>query len=74
MVLSLIEEQGIPLKHDWASTDYGSISEELPSDMPVHKGKVIWTTTYHDAKLMHELITRRSMSGIITLINQTAIQ
>jgi hypothetical protein len=68
------EEQGIPLKHDWASTVYRSISEELPDDMPVPKGKVIRTTTYHDANLMHDLITGRSMSGIITLINQTPIQ
>jgi hypothetical protein len=69
------EEQGIPLKHDWVSTVYGFISEELIYDsMHGPKCKDICTTTYHDVSLIHNLITGRRMSGIITLINQTPIQ
>jgi hypothetical protein len=68
------ESQGTPLKYDWSSTVYGSAREELPPDMPVPKGKAVRTTTYLDANLMHDLITGRSMSGIIHLINQTPIQ
>jgi hypothetical protein len=68
------ESQGSPIKYDWLSTIYGDVKEELPPDMPIPKGRTIRTTTYHDANLMHDLITGRSMSGIIHLLNQTPIQ
>ena len=42
--------------------------------MPPPKGKLMRTTTYADANLMHDLVTGRSMSGIIHLLNQTPIQ
>jgi hypothetical protein len=42
--------------------------------MPQPKGKMVRTTTYADANLMHDLVTGRSMSGILHLLNQTPIQ
>ena len=42
--------------------------------MPPPLGLPVRTTTYCDANLMHDLLTGRSMSGIITLLNQTPIQ
>jgi hypothetical protein len=59
--------------HDWMQTIYGKGSEELPTDMPTPKGNPVRTTTYADANLMHDLVTGRSMSGILHFINQTPI-
>ena len=68
------ESQGTPVKYDWSQAVYGDIKEELPYDMPTPKGKVMRTTTYKDANLMHDLVTGRSMSGILHFLNQTPIQ
>jgi hypothetical protein len=56
------------------SSVYGDNKEELPFKMPPPKGKPFRTTTYADANLMHCLVTGRSMSGIIHMVNQTPIQ
>ena len=63
-----------PLNNDWAQSQYGNAPEELPPDMPPPRGKLMRTTTYADASLMHDLVTGRSMSGILHFINQTPIQ
>ena len=41
--------------------------------MPVPKGKPVCTSTWPDANLMHDLVTGRSVSGILHLVNQTPI-
>jgi hypothetical protein len=46
-----------PIEHDWTSTVYGKVKEELPTDMPPPKGKAVRTSTYQDANLYHDLIT-----------------
>ena len=68
------ESYTTPITYDWAQAQYGTSKEELPEDMPVPKGKPMHTTTYGDANLMHDLMTGRSMSGILHFINQTPIQ
>jgi hypothetical protein len=68
------EARDTPKTYDWMSTVYGNHKEELPDNMPEPKGKPFRTTTYADANLMHCLVTGRSMSGIIHLVNQTPIQ
>jgi hypothetical protein len=66
------ESQGIPHSFDWSSR-YENVSEELPHDMPIPKGKVMRTTTYEDANLYHDMVTGRSVTGILHLLNQTPI-
>jgi hypothetical protein len=61
------------IQHNWESV-YDNANEEMPPDMPIPKGKYVRTTSYVDANLMHCLVTGRSMTGIIHLINQTPIQ
>jgi hypothetical protein len=39
--------------------------------MPVPKGRVVRTTTYQDANLFHDLVTGRSITGILHMLNQT---
>ena len=46
----------------------------LTGHMPTPRGKPFRTTTYEDANLMHCLVTGRSMTGVIHLVNQTPIQ
>ena len=57
--------------YDWTQTVYGTSPEDIPPNMPPPLGLPVRTTTYCDANLMHDLLTGRSMSGIITLLNQT---
>jgi hypothetical protein len=68
------ESHEMPTKYDWINSVYGPNEEELPFNMPPPKGKAFRTTTYQDANLMHCLVTGRSMSGIIHMVNQTPIQ
>jgi hypothetical protein len=63
-----------PINNNWAQAQYGKGKEELPKDMPTPRGKMMRTTTYADANLMHDLVTGRSMSGILHFVNQTPIQ
>ena len=60
-----------PEQYDWMETVYGSPTEELPPNMPTPKGKLVHTTTYFDANLMHDVITGRSTSGVLHFLNQT---
>ena len=62
-----------PIEHDWASTVYGKVKEELPPDMPPPKGKAVRTSHYQDANLYHDLVTGRAMSGALHLVNQTPV-
>ncbi len=52
---------------------YGKVSEVIPKDIPEPKGKPVVLTTYVDANLYHDLITGRSVTGILHLINQTPL-
>ena len=67
------ESQGLPINFDWCSSIYGNVQEEKPHDMPIPKGKVMRTTTYQDANLYHDMVTGRSVTGILHLLNQTPI-
>ncbi len=53
---------------------YGDCEESIPENMPKPKGKPITITTFVDADLMHDLITGRSVSGIIHMMNKTPIE
>eukprot|EP00977_Amphora_coffeiformis_P023324 scaffold13003_cov122-Amphora_coffeaeformis.AAC.5 len=60
--------------HDWMYSIYGTPQEGVPEGMfPPPKGKLVRTSTFVDANLMHDLTTGRSCTGILHLINQTPI-
>jgi hypothetical protein len=59
--------------YDWANTCYPGAHEEIPSDMPRPLGKPVKTTSYFDANLYHDLISGRSVTGILHLFNKTPI-
>jgi hypothetical protein len=52
---------------------YGDVQELLPQDAPEALGKPVVLTTYVDANLMHDMITGRSVTAVLHLINKTPI-
>ena len=58
---------------DWATTVYGKGKEIIPKDAPVPLGKPVTMTHYYDANLYHDMVTGRSVIGVIHLINRTPI-
>jgi len=61
------------LQYDWAHSVYGEVKELIPTDAPPPLGKPVITTSYVDANLMHDLLTGRSVTGILHFINQTPV-
>ena len=57
--------------YDWASSVYGNVSELIPTDCPEPLGKGVITTSYFDANLMHCLLTGRSLTAALHLVNGT---
>eukprot|EP00977_Amphora_coffeiformis_P023320 scaffold13003_cov122-Amphora_coffeaeformis.AAC.1 len=76
-----------PIKYDWMETVYGTPPEEGDSKAPTPKGRMVRTTSFVDANLMHDVITGRSCTanlvhdvitgrsctGILEFLNQTPI-
>lgn len=60
-------------EQDWNGTVYGTYKEEVPDYFPKPMGKMVRTTTYVDANLMHCLVTGKSCTGIIHMVNQTPV-
>jgi hypothetical protein len=64
----------IPVKmYDWEYSCYADAVEEIPFDAPKPKGKSVTTTSFFDANLYHDLISGKSVTGILHLFNQTPI-
>ena len=64
----------LPEQHfDWSTTVYGDCKEYVPSDMPQPLGKPVITSTYVDANLMHDLLSGKSVTGILHVLNKTPI-
>ena len=53
---------------------YGECEEQLPPNMPEPRGKPVTITTFIDANLMHDMVTGRSVTGIIHMMNKTPIE
>ena len=60
--------------YEWSNTVYGNPKEQVSKDLPVPLGKQVVTTTYVDANLMHDILSGRSVTGIIHLVNKTPIE
>ena len=52
---------------------YGNVEELIPKDSLKAMGKAVTTTTYVDANLYHCLVSGRSATGILHLLNGTPI-
>jgi hypothetical protein len=61
------------LCHDWSRSVYGELTELIPEDAPPCLGQYVTLTHYVDANLMHDVVTGRSVSGILHMVNKTPI-
>jgi hypothetical protein len=53
---------------------YPDASEEIPKDLPPDKGPRVRMTVYADADHAHDLVIRRSITGILAMLNKTTIR
>jgi hypothetical protein len=53
---------------------YPDASEEIPKDLPLEKGPRVRMTVHVDADHAHDLVTRRSITGILVMLNNTPIR
>jgi hypothetical protein len=58
---------------DWCHSVYGNVTEEVPKDIPKPLGKAVVLVTYVDANLYHDMLTGRSVTGILHFCNQTLV-
>jgi hypothetical protein len=49
-------------------------SEEIPKNLPPEKGPRVRMINYVDADHAHDLVTRRSITGILFMLNNTPIR
>jgi hypothetical protein len=50
---------------DWTNNVYGHVKEVLPKEFLKPLGKSVTTITYKDVNLSHDMMTGRSVSGIL---------
>jgi hypothetical protein len=72
-VLQPVYDGFLDQKFDWCHSIYGDVEDLVPKDAPRPLGKPVTTTTYTDANLYHDMLTRRLVTGILHLCNQTLI-
>jgi hypothetical protein len=58
-------------KYNWDYSIYAGAKELIPEDVPEPLGNPVQLITYVDANLYHDLITGRSVTGILHLVNGT---
>ncbi len=56
---------------EWKYTPYGTPKEDIPQDAPTPRGKRIILTHYFDANLMHDILSGKSVTGVIHFWNKT---
>jgi hypothetical protein len=52
---------------------YPDASGEIPKDLLPEKGPRVRMTVYVDADHVHDLLTRRSITGILVILNNTPL-
>jgi hypothetical protein len=67
------EEIGVTKGQNWAEM-YPDAVEDVPTDMPIPKGSLVEISTYVDADHARDQVTRRSVTGVLLLINNTPLQ
>ena len=59
--------------YDWEHTVYRGAKELVPEDAPKPLGNPVKSTSYVDANLLHDLITGKSVTGILHFLNKTPV-
>ena len=59
--------------YDWERSVYGDAKEQIPKDAPKPLGKRVVLTSYKDANLYHDVVSGKSVTGVIHMVNQTPV-
>ena len=57
--------------YEWTNSVYGEQKEQIPHNAPELLGKPIITTTWVDANLMHDVLSGKSVTGVLHMVNKT---
>jgi hypothetical protein len=60
--------------YDWEHSAYGNVTEAVPHNAPPPLGKPVMLIHYVNANLLHDMLTGRSMTGILHFLNQCPIE
>ena len=58
---------------DWEESVHVKVKELTPEDAPTPLGKHVVTISYHDDNLFHNVITERSVTGVLHMLNKTHV-
>ena len=61
------------LVQDWSNSPYADTREEFPKNLPLARGKPVLMTTFVDANLMHDVLSGKSVTGVLHFFNKTPI-
>ena len=53
---------------------HGKVEEVIPVDSPGPLGKHVIAISYHDANFYHNVITSRSVTGVLYFVNKTSVE
>ena len=57
--------------YDWEESVYGKVSEVVPADAPEPLGKHVVAASCRGANLCHNILSGRSVTGMLHLVNKT---
>ena len=60
-------------EHCWSEIVYRNVKDEIPKDIPKLLGIRVITTTFLYANLLHDIVTGKSVTVVLPLINTTPI-
>jgi len=74
LLSSNTDYSNIPVKLcDWEHSCYADAKEEIPLDAPKPKGKPATVTSFFDANPCHDLISGKSVTGVLHQLNKTPV-
>ena len=60
-------------QYAWETSMYGDTKKSLPHDVPITHRNPVVMTHYIDVTLYHNILTGRSVTGILCFLNKTPI-
>jgi hypothetical protein len=59
--------------YDWEDTIYRGAAEDIPTNAPEPLGNSVKGTSYFDANLYHDIVSGKSVTGILHFLNKTPV-
>ena len=62
------------MEYEWANSVYGTITKLQQEDWPTPRGKHVTLSHFVDSNLYHDIVTGRSVTHILHLVNKMPIE